>query len=202
MAPSCPVGGEVHNPGIDLDLSWINETRVDLPAIRRRAATLGTRRTVKKQWQAAWLCRALTCIDLTTLAGDDTDANVQRLCLKAAKPIRSDIMSSIGMEEEKLTVGAVCVYPARVSDAVKALKQFKAPQIPVAAVATGFPSGQYSLKTRLEEIRLAVEEGAKEIDIVISRSLALNHDWEALYNEVKAMKDACGEGVHLKAILA
>ena len=110
---STPVGGEVYNPGINLHEAWINETRVDLPAIKRRSATLGTRRTVKKQWQAAWMCRALSCIDLTTLAGDDTDANVQRLCLKAAKPIRSDIMSAIGMEEQNLTVGAVCVYPSR-----------------------------------------------------------------------------------------
>ena len=110
---SCPVGGEVYNPGTDLDEAWINETRVDLPAIRRRAATLGTRRTVKKQWQAAWMCRALTCIDLTTLAGDDTEVNVERLCLKAAKPIRPDIMKAIGMDELNLTVGAVCVYPAR-----------------------------------------------------------------------------------------
>ncbi len=107
------VGGEVHNPGIDLDEAWINETRVDLPAIKRRAATMGTRRTVKKQWQAAWLCRALSCIDLTTLAGDDTDVNVQRLCLKASKPIRSDILSSIGMDDMDLTVGSVCVYPSR-----------------------------------------------------------------------------------------
>ena len=110
---SSPVGGEVYNPGTDFNESWINETRVDLPAINRRAATLGTRRTVKKQWQAAWLCRALTCIDLTTLSGDDTDANVQRLCLKASKPIRLDVIRSIGMEEQNLTVGAVCVYPSR-----------------------------------------------------------------------------------------
>ena len=103
----------MHNPGTALDEAWIKETRVDLPAIRRRAATLGTRRTVKKQWQAAWLCRALSCIDLTTLAGDDTDVNVQRLCLKAAKPIRPDILASIGMDELNLTVGAVCVYPSR-----------------------------------------------------------------------------------------
>ena len=107
------VGGDVYNPGMDLDEAWINETRIDLPAIKRRAATLGTRRTVKKQWQAAWLCRALSCIDLTTLAGDDTDANVQRLCLKAAKPIRADILMAIGMEDQGLTTGAVCVYPSR-----------------------------------------------------------------------------------------
>ena len=100
---STPVGGEVYNPGIDLNEAWINETRVDLPAIKRRAATLGTRRTVKKQWQAAWLCRALSCIDLTSLAGNDTDANVQRLCLKAAKATISDIITAIGMEEQNLT---------------------------------------------------------------------------------------------------
>jgi deoxyribose-phosphate aldolase len=231
---SCPVGGEVYNPGTDLDEAWINETRVDLPAIRRRAATLGTRRTVKKQWQAAWLCRALTCIDLTTLAGDDTEVNVQRLCLKAAKPIRSDIMKAIGMDELNLTCGAVCVYPSRyttynknlnyilifyykkwhqtifftynscfsrVQDAVKALQQFNAPQIPVAAVATGFPSGQFSLKTRLEEIKLAIEAGATEIDIVINRELAIKNDWKGIYEEVKSMKAACGK-IHMKSILA
>lgn len=191
-----------NNPGMHLDLGWISSVSVNLPAVNRRAATLGTRRTVKVQYQAAWLLRAVTCIDLTTLSGDDTAANVQRLCLKGARPIRRDLIEAMDAQGLDITVGAICVYPSRVGEAVAALGRFKASHIPVAAVATGFPSGQYSLKTRLEEIRLAVAEGAKEIDIVISRSLALNHDWEALYNEVKAMKDACGEGVHLKAILA
>ena len=190
------------NAGIPLDLGWISSASVNLPAVNRRASTLGTKRTVKVQYQAAWLLRAVTCIDLTTLSGDDTAANVQRLCLKGARPVRKDLIEAMDAQELDITVGAICVYPSRVGEAVAALRRFKAPHIPVAAVATGFPSGQYSLKTRLEEIRLAVAEGAKEIDIVISRNLALNHEWEALYDELKAMKDACGEGVHLKAILA
>jgi len=192
----------VHNPGLDLDLAWINSVRINLPAVKRRAETLGTKRTVKAQWQAAWLCRALTCIDLTTLSGDDTEANVQRLCLKAAKPLRADILAAIGMEEIGLSVGAVCVYPSRVGEAVRYLEKFKAPHIPVAAVATGFPSGQYSMTTRLEEIKYAINEGAKEIDIVINRTLALQQKWSELYEEVKAMKAACGPDIHMKSILA
>merc|ERR1712002_796190 len=123
---------------MSLDLAWINSVRINLPAVKRRAETLGTKRTVKMQWQAAWFCRALTCIDLTTLSGDDTEANVHRLCLKAARPVRKDILMAIGMED--LAVGAVCVYPSRVADAVGALEKFGHPEIPVAAVATGFPS--------------------------------------------------------------
>jgi len=193
---------EVHNPGMDLDLAWLEMVRVNLPAVKRRAETLGTKRTVKMQWQAAWLCKALTCIDLTTLSGDDTEANVQRLCLKAARPLRQDIVEAIGMEDHGLKTGAVCVYPSRVKEAVKWLKKFNAPDVPVAAVATGFPSGQYSLATRLEEIKFAINEGAKEIDIVINRTLALQHRWQELYDEVKAMKAACGAEIHMKSILA
>lgn len=189
------------NPGIPLDLGWINSVKVNLPSVMRRASTLGTKRTVKKQWQAAWLLRAVTCIDLTTLSGDDTESNVHRLCLKAARPVRDDIMKAMDMDDKGLTVGAVCVYPERVSDAVKCLKGFNASHIPVASVATGFPAGQTPLKTRLEEIRLAVADGAHEIDIVISRTLALGHKWEELYEEVKQMKAACGK-VHMKSILA
>jgi len=185
-----------------LDLAWLEKVRVNLPAVKRRASTLGTKRTVKMQWQAAWLCRALTCIDLTTLSGDDTETNVQRLCLKAAKPMRNDLIEAVGVEDLGLTVGAVCVYPSRVAEAVKWLEKFKAGQIPVAAVATGFPSGQYALETRLEEIRYAIKAGAKEIDIVINRTLALQHKWKELYEEVKAMKSVCGPDIHMKAILA
>ena len=164
---------EVHNPGMELDLAWLEQVRINLPAVQRRAGTLGTKRTVKMQWQAAWLCRALTCIDLTTLSGDDTEANVQRLCLKAARPLRKDILEAIGMEDQGLKTGAICVYPSRVQEAVKWLAKFNASDIPVAAVATGFPSGQYSLSTRLDEIKYAIDQGAKEIDIVINRTLAL-----------------------------
>jgi len=193
---------EPHNPGTKLDLAWLEQVSINLPAVQRRAATLGTRRTVKQQWQAAWLLKAVTCIDLTTLSGDDTETNVARLCLKAARPVRKDLMEAMDMVDEGITTGAVCVYPNRVAECVQLLKKYKAEQIPVAAVATGFPSGQYSLSTRLEEIKLAVAAGAREIDIVINRQLALEHRWEELYKEVVAMKEACGQQVHMKSILA
>jgi len=192
---------EPHNPGMELDLAWLETVRINLPAVLRRAASLGTRRTVKQQWQAAWLLRAVTCIDLTTLAGDDTETNVSRLCLKAARPVRKDLLEAMDMAEAGLTTGAVCVYPNRVKECVQLLKKYKAENIPVAAVATGFPSGQYSLDTRLQEIRMAVEAGAREIDIVINRQLALEHKWQELYDEVVAMKAACGPA-HMKSILA
>ncbi|KAK7071752.1 hypothetical protein SK128_000344 [Halocaridina rubra] len=188
------------NPGCDLDLGWVNNVRINLPSVKRRAETLGTKRTVKKQWQAAWLLRAVTCIDLTTLSGDDTNANVQRLCHKAAHPVRDDIIEALGMGDAGITCGAVCVYPGRVNGAVKTLKKIGA-DIPVAAVATGFPSGQYHLRTRLEEIKLTVADGANEIDIVINREMALTGNWQGLYEELKAMREACGNA-HLKAILA
>src|SRR3954470_23352953 len=110
------------NPGMPLDFGWINEVRVNRSAVERRAATLGTRRTVKKEWQAAWLLRALTCIDLTTLAGDDTPGNVKRLCAKARQPVRPDLLEALGAADLGITTGAVCVYHARVPDAVQALK--------------------------------------------------------------------------------
>ncbi|ESO83463.1 hypothetical protein LOTGIDRAFT_236608 [Lottia gigantea] len=192
------------NPGIEYDETWIQNVYINLPAVKRRAETLGTRRTVKKQWQAAWLLRAVSCIDLTTLAGDDTPANVSRLCYKARNPIRSDLIKAVGMQDKGklcLTTGAVCVYPSRIQDCAKALKACNGTKIPIASVATGFPAGQTPLKTRLEEIRQAVEDGAREIDIVINRTMALTGDWKGVYNEVRLMREACGEA-HLKTILA
>ena len=189
------------NPGCHFDPTLIENVHVNLPAVKRRADTLGTRRSIKKQWQAAWLLRAITCTDLTTLAGDDTPSNVQRLCFKAKYPIREDIIKSLNMENMGITVGAVCVYSSRVSDCVKYLKQAGAAHIPIASVATGFPAGQTPLKTRLEEIRQAVNDGASEIDIVINRTLALTGNWKEIYEEVRSMKEACGEA-HLKTILA
>lgn len=185
------------NPGLPLDLVWVEQATVNLSAVQRRAATHKTRRSVKKAHQAAWLLRAVTCIDLTTLAGDDTEGNVKRLCAKAAHPVRPDLLEKL-VPGLQITTGAVCVYSACVPHAVKALK---GTGIPVAAVATGFPAGQTPLSTRLEEIRLAVKYGAEEIDIVVSRALVLQHDWEALYKETKQMKEACGSA-HMKTILA
>lgn len=175
---------------------WFEAAVVNTPAAERRAASLGTRRTVKKDWQAAWLARAITCIDLTTLAGDDTAGRVQRLCAKAKAPLRADLAAALGLEG--LTVGAVCVYPTMVPHAVKALE---GTAIPVASVATGFPAGLTPLPLRLAEIRYAVDQGAREIDIVITREHALTGNWAALYDEIRQMREACGDA-HMKAILA
>lgn len=186
------------NPGISLEMGWVENARVNKSATMRRAATLGTRRSVKKEWQAAWLLRAITCIDLTTLSGDDTPGNVRRLCAKARQPLRPDLIEALGVTDKKITVGAVCVYPNRVRDAAAALR---GTNIPVASVATGFPAGQTPLPQRLAEIEAAVEDGAAEIDIVINRTAALTGDWETVYDEVKKMRQTCGEA-HMKAILA
>jgi deoxyribose-phosphate aldolase len=181
-----------------LDLDLIRAIRVNRSAVERRAATLPRRRTVKKEWQAAWLLRAITCIDLTTLQGDDTPGNVGRLCAKARAPLRRDLVDALGVGDLGITVGAVCVYHALVPTAVTALE---GSGIPVAAVSTGFPAGLNPFPQRLEEIRASVEAGADEIDVVITRAHVLTGDWPALYEEVRAFRDACG-GAHLKVILA
>jgi len=193
-----PAGPVDRNPGMPLDLDVVRALRVNRSAVERRAATIGTRRTVKKEWQAAWLLRAITLMDLTTLSGDDTPGNVQRLCAKARNPLRSDLVEALGVGKLDIKVGAVCVYHALVPTAVAALE---GSGIPVAAVSTGFPAGLSPVAQRIEEIRASVAAGAQEIDIVITRSNVLTGDWEALYSEVKAFREACGEA-HMKAILA
>jgi deoxyribose-phosphate aldolase len=185
------------NSGTDLKREWFEKIQVNTSAAERRAATFGTRRTVKKEYQAAWLVKALQCIDLTTLAGDDTPARVHRLCEKAKRPLRDDIIAKLDLRDAP-KVGAICVYPTMVPHAVKALR---GSGIPVASVATGFPAGLTPLPLRLAEIKYAVEEGAEEIDIVINRALVLEQNWQALYDEISAMREACGPA-HLKAILA
>jgi len=185
------------NPGTDLDLDLISRIKVNRSAVERRAATLSTRRAVKEEWQAAWLLRALSCIDLTTLAGDDTPGNVSRLCAKARQPVRQDVLQAMGVENT-LTVGAVCVYHNLIAAAVSALQ---GSNIPVAAVSTGFPAGQISMAQKIKEIKSSVSAGAQEIDVVISRAHVLLGNWRALYNEVKLFRVACGEA-HLKTILA
>ncbi len=187
------------NPGMPLDLDWVAGAHVNKSAVERRVASLPLRRTVKKDWQAAWLLRAVTCIDLTTLSGDDTPGRVKRLCAKARQPIRPDMLSRLGLDGEKITVGAVCVYPNRVADAVQALR---GTDIPVASVATGFPAGQTPLPQRIAEIEQAIESGAREIDVVISRNHVLTGDWQAMYDELKLFRQTCGEAAHMKTILA
>ncbi|MEQ9570069.1 MAG: deoxyribose-phosphate aldolase, partial [Longimicrobiales bacterium] len=198
-APAPPPPGEPpRNPGLPLELDWVEHVRVNRSAVERRAATLGTRRTVKKAWQAAWLLRAISCMDLTTLSGDDTDGRVRRLCAKARRPVRADLLDALGMADAGLTVAAVCVYHRFVETAVDALT---GSGVPVAAVSTAFPHGLAPLETRLAEIRASVAAGARESDVVVTRAHVLTGDWRALYDEVRAFREACGDA-HLKTILA
>ena len=187
------------NPGTQLDLDWVYDARVNLSAVERRTKTLPGRRSIKKDWQAAWLLRAVTCLDLTTLAGDDTPGRVKRLCAKAKQPIRPDMLVALNVADQNITVGAVCVYPNRVRDAVEALQ---GTDIPVASVAAGFPAGQTPLAQRVAEIEQAIEAGAREIDIVITRTHVLTGNWNALYDEVKLFREVCGDTAHMKTILA
>jgi deoxyribose-phosphate aldolase len=186
-----------HNPGMPFDPEPVAGVRVNLSAVERRAATLPKRRTVKKEWQAAWLVKALQCIDLTTLNSDDTDGRVRRLCAKAARPLRADIQTALGLADRRITTGAVCVYHRFVAAAVDALK---GTDIPVAAVSTAFPAGFSPMKTRLAEIEASLADGASEIDVVITREHVLTGNWQALYDEVKAFKAVCGPA-HMKTIL-
>jgi len=199
LSATQPAAGHnrARNLGVPLDPSWFEAVGVNTSAVERRATTLTTRRSVKKDFQAAWLVRALTCIDLTTLAGDDTPGRVRRLCAKARQPLAEDLLAALDLADAPPKVGAVCVYPMMVGPAVQALA---GSGIPVASVATGFPAGLTPLPLRLAEIKYAVEEGADEIDIVITRAHVLNREWKALYDEVQAMREACGVA-HLKAIL-
>ena len=186
------------NRGIPLNMDWVEKVRVNTSAVERRATTHCARRTVKKENQAAWLLRAIACMDLTTLSGDDSADRVRRLCAKARNPLQRHLVEGLGIEELHLTVGAVCVYHAYVETAVKALE---GSGIPVAAVSAGFPAGLSPLAERVAEIHRSIEAGATEIDIVITRAHVFNGEWQALYDEVAAFKQACGP-VHMKAILA
>jgi deoxyribose-phosphate aldolase len=185
------------NKGIPLNREWINQVRVNTSAVERRAQTHVARRTVKKDWQAAWLLRAITCMDLTTLSGDDTDERVRRLCAKAKQPIQQELVERLEIEDLKIQVAAVCVYHRFVETARTALQ---GSTIPVAAVSTGFPAGLSPLSERIAEIRRSVEVGAQEIDVVITRAHVFGGRWQELYDEISAFKQACGR-IHMKVIL-
>ena len=188
----------VFNPGVEFQIQWLDDIRVNLSAVERRIASLTKRRSVKKAHQAAWLIKAISCIDLTTLSGQDTPGKVKRLCAKAKMPLSKELQKALDIESLGLTTGAVCVYHEMVKTAVEALK---GTNIPVAAVSTGFPAGLSSFSTRLQEIKNSVAAGAKEIDIVITRGHVLNANWRALYDEVSAFKQACGDA-HMKTIIS
>ncbi len=200
LAPSPGEHGNAlaRNPGMALELDWVRDIRVNLSAAERRAATLPARRTVKKDWQAAWLLKAITCIDLTTLSGDDTKERVKRLCAKAMHPVAPELLDALGVSHLGIRAGAVCVYHAMVATAVAALD---GSGIPVAAVSTGFPAGLVPHDLKLREIEASVRDGAQEIDIVITREKVLDQDWQGLYDEMRDFRATCG-AAHVKAILA
>jgi deoxyribose-phosphate aldolase len=185
------------NPGFPLDLDWVGRIRMNRSALERRGSSISARRTVKKEWQAAWLLRAITLMDLTTLNSDDTPGRVERLCAKARHPVRSDILAGLGVTGLKIQPAAVCVYHTFVATAVKALE---GTDIGVAAVSTAFPHGLAPVETKLKEIEASVTAGAREIDIVIERQMVLNGDWQGLYDQIRAFRKACGNA-HIKTIL-
>ena len=185
------------NKGLALNLDWIDSVQMNRSAIERRCSTMTKRRSIKKDWQAAWLLKSLSCIDLTTLSSDDTPERVRRLCAKARQPLRPELIASLGLKGLKPQVAAVCVYHSFVKTAVKALQKS---EIPVAAVSTGFPHGLNPLPRRIEEIRDSIDAGAKEIDIVITRAHVFSKNWQALYDEISAFREASGTA-HLKTIL-
>ncbi len=190
--------GELRNEGLPFNTKYFDAININRSAVEKRVATLGGRRSVKKEFQAAWLLKAISMIDLTTLAGDDTRGNVMRLCEKAKNPVRADLLQILGMENANLTTGAVCVYHNLIPYAKEALK---GTSIPIAAVSTGFPAGKISLEDKITEIKKSVAAGATEIDIVISRDLVLESKWQELYDEIKLCRQACGDA-HMKTILA
>jgi deoxyribose-phosphate aldolase len=190
-------GVHKRNPGFPLDLDWVGRIRMNRSALERRASTIGARRTVKKDYQLAWLLKAITLIDLTTLNADDTPGRVERLCAKARHPLRHDIVEKLGVGNLRILPGAVCVYHTFVRTAVQALE---GTGIPVAAVSTAFPHGLAPVETKIAEIEASVRDGAREIDIVIERGMVLRGDWQALYDQVRAFRKACGDA-HIKTIL-
>jgi len=185
------------NRGVPLNLDWVEDIRVNTSAVERRADSLTKRRTVKKDWQAAWLLRAISCMDLTTLSGDDTDQRVLRLCAKARQPVQQSLLKQLGLENFPIKVAAVCVYHTFVETALRALE---GTGINVAAVSTGFPAGLSPLAERVGEVRRSVATGAQEIDVVITRAHVFAGKWQALYDEVATFKEACGKA-HMKVIL-
>jgi deoxyribose-phosphate aldolase len=198
-APLATLAGRslLSNRGVPLNLEWVKQVRVNTSAVERRAQTHVTRRTVKKEWQAAWLLRAISCMDLTTLSGDDTEERVRRLCAKAKQPVQPDLAKRLGAEELEIRVAAVCVYHRFAETALRALE---GSGVRVAAVSTGFPAGLSPLEERIAEIRRSVEAGVQEIDTVITRAHVFAGRWQALYDEIAEFKRACGSA-HMKVIL-
>jgi deoxyribose-phosphate aldolase len=192
-----PARGLSTNLPLPFDIGLVQSLRVNRSAVEARALELGTRRTFKVEAQVAAYLAAIRCIDLTTLAGDDTPGRVARLCAKALAPVEREVLEALGLGSFPLTAAAVCVYPAQIRTAVRSLGG----RLPVASVATGFPSGQTFQEVKLREIELCIREGASEIDVVISREKVLTGKWKALYDEIVRYREVCGSRAKLKTIL-
>ncbi len=200
-----PAGAAVEpcrNPGTALNLDWVESIRINRSAVERRSSSLGSRRSVNNQHQTGWLLKAISLIDLTTLSGDDTPNRVHRLCQKARHPLRQDLVTALGISDWQLTTAAVCVYHEMLGPARDGLAGIAIPQqMALAAVSTGFPAALTPFELRVREIEMSVAAGASEIDIVISRRHVLAGNWQALYEEVRSYRQACGPA-HMKTILA
>ncbi|KAL7737072.1 hypothetical protein ACLKA6_005292 [Drosophila palustris] len=194
----------VVNKTLPFDASLLT-VHISLRQVEEIAASISKRCVVSGVNEIAWALRALMLTDLTTLAGDDTRANVRRLCVRACYPFEPQFFDKYFERTllQDIHCAAICVYPARVKDAYTSIQQYnQLGNVAIAAVATGFPTGQYGLQTRLQEISHAILAGATEIDIVINRQLAILGDWNSLYHEVVLMRSACGDHALLKTILA
>ncbi|OQW48908.1 MAG: 2-deoxyribose-5-phosphate aldolase [Proteobacteria bacterium SG_bin7] len=173
--------------------------RVDEVGASERA-NFFTKRSIKKESKLKLLYLALEMVDLTTLEGSDTVGKVNQMCAKAihpAPPMLFSEMSKAPNFRDLPSVAAVCVYPSMVATALKALRGTK---IQIASVATSFPSGQVPLNTKLLDVKVAVDAGATEIDMVINRGAFLSGNYQQVFDEIAATKEACGKA-HLKVIL-
>jgi deoxyribose-phosphate aldolase len=185
------------NPGTMLDVPWVRRMRVDHAALEARVARLESA-TVPPKRRIALLLRAVDCLDLTTLAEDDTTERVRAVCAQARLPLGPAVTRALAAAGPGRRVAAVCIYPRFVPVARAALD---GSGIPVAVVAADFPHGRGPVAGRLAEIRGTVNAGAEEIDAVIPREHVLSGDWRRLYDEVRAYREACGAAT-FKAILA
>lgn len=195
--PTARDGGIVSNSPIPFDIGLIQSIRVNRSAIEARATEIGTRRTFKVEAQVAAYLAAIRCMDLTTLAGDDTPGRVARLCAKALNPLERETIVALDVGSYPITAAAVCVYPAQIRTAVQCLSG----RVPVASVATGFPAGQTFPEVKLAEIEFAIKAGATEIDVVISREKVLTGKWKSLYDEILDYRRVCGTRAKLKTII-
>ena len=188
----------IRNPGLPLDPGWIAGARADARDVQARTRRISQRAPVSADREVAQCLQALACIDLTTLAGDDTPARIRRLCATALSPLPGDLAGTIGLEPDANRTAGICVYHRFLGEATRILE---GSAVRVCAVSAGFPHGLSPLEQRVGEVRASVGAGAQEVDVAIMRAHVLTGDWSALYDEIRAFRDAGGDAV-LKVILS